>query len=58
MTHFLDNGIILAPLIFNIFVCDLFYFLEDTDRASDADYTKPYSAAKNHEYITQKLGNS
>ena len=33
------EGSILNPLLFNIHLCDLFYFLEDLDIASYADDT-------------------
>ena len=34
-----SQGSILGPLLFNIFLCDLFYFLEGTDIVSHADNT-------------------
>ena len=34
-------------MLFNIHLCDLFYFLENTDIASYADATTLYSAQKN-----------
>ena len=37
---------ILGPLLFNIHLCDLFYFLENTDIASYADDNTLYSAQK------------
>ena len=37
---------ILAPLTFNKFVCDVFYFLNGVTEASYADHTTPYSASK------------
>ena len=43
------QGSILGPLLFNIHLCDLFYFLENTDIASYADDNTLYSAQKNRE---------
>ena len=37
------QGSILGPLLFNIHLCDLFYFLEDLDIASYADDTTIYT---------------
>ena len=36
------QGSILGFLVFNIFVCDLFYFLEDFDIVNYADDSRPY----------------
>ena len=36
------QGSILSPLLFNIHLCDLFYFLEDFDIASYTDDTTLY----------------
>ena len=43
----IPRGSILRPLIFKIFLCDLFYFLEGVVVASYADDTTPYTANKN-----------
>ena len=37
---------LLGPIFFNIFLCDLFYFLEGVAVASYADDTTPYGANK------------
>ena len=37
---------LLGPIFFNIFLCDLFYFLEGVAVASYADDTTPYVANK------------
>ena len=47
------QGSILGPLLFNIHLCDLFYFLENTDIASYADDNTLYSAQKNRQSLMQ-----
>ena len=49
------QGSILGPLLFNIFICDLFYFLEDFDIANYADNSKPYCAGKSAEFVVNNL---
>ena len=46
---------ILGPLIFNIFLCDLFYFLEGVSVASYADDTIPYSANKTNDLVIEEI---
>ena len=41
---------VLGPLLFNIFLCNFFYFLESTNIASYADNTTSYNSN-----LTQKL---
>ena len=43
----IPQGSIHGPLIFNIFLYDLFYFLEGGAVASYADDTTPYNVNKN-----------
>ena len=45
------QGSILGPLLFNIHLCDLFYFLEDVDIASYGDDTTIYTVKKNKESV-------
>ena len=41
------QGSILGPLLFNIYICDLFFFAEEDNVTSYADDTTPYSNVKN-----------
>ena len=41
------QGLILGPLLFNIYICDLFFFVEEDNVTSYADDTTPYSNGKN-----------
>ena len=52
------QGSILGPLLFNIFICDMFYFLEDFDTANYADDTTPYCAGKSAEFVVNNLEQS
>ena len=45
------QGSILGSLLFNIFICDMFYFLEDYDIANYADDSTRYNADKNVESV-------
>ena len=49
---------ILGPLLFNIHLCDLFYFLEDFDIASYADDATIYTTEKNEESVIAALKKS
>ena len=46
---------ILVPLLFNIFPCDLFSLLNETDFASYADDNTPYRTAKSIDKVIQSL---
>ena len=52
------QGSILGPLLFNIHLCDLFYFLEDLDVASYADDTTIYTVKENKESVINTLETS
>ena len=52
------QGLILGPLLFNIFICDMFYFLEGFDIANYADDSTPYCAGKNAESVANNLEQS
>ena len=52
------QGSILGPLLFNIYLCDLFYFLEKADIASYPDDNTLYSAQKNTETVINTIETS
>ena len=52
------QGSILGPLLFNIFICNMFYFLEDFDIAIYADHSAPYCAGKSAEFAVNNLEQS
>ena len=49
------QGPILGPLLFNIFICDMFYFLEGFDIANYADDSTQYCAGKSAESVVNNL---
>ena len=52
------QGSILGPLLFNIFLCDLFLFLYDIPVANYADDNTPYWTALKISDVLIKLGNA
>ena len=53
--HGIPQGSILGPFIFNIFLCDLFYFLEGVAVVSYADDTTPYTANKTNDLVIKEI---
>ena len=51
----IPDGSILGLLIFNIFLCDLFYFLKSVAVASYVDDTTPYSANKTNGVVIKEI---
>ena len=43
---------------FNIFICDMFYFLSNYEIANYAGYTTLYSALRNHQFVIEELEKS
>ena len=52
------QGSILGPLLFNIFLCDLFLIMENIDITSYADDNTPYTTGNSIEKVIQKLENA
>ena len=52
------QGSILGPLLFNIFLCDLFLIMENIDIASYGDDNTPYTTENPMEKVIQKLENA
>ena len=50
-----QQGSIFGPLLFNIFLCDLFFIMENIDIASYADDKTPYTTGNSIEEVIQKL---
>ena len=49
------QGLILGPLVFNIFLIGLFFIIEDTDIASYSDDNIPYVSADNINGVIKSL---
>ena len=53
--HGVPQGSILGPLLFNIDLIDLFYECEESNIASYADDTTPYSCARDTQTVISEL---
>ena len=53
--HDVPQGSILGPLLFNIFICDMFLMLDHTYFASYADDSSPYTVNQNAEEVIRTL---
>ena len=49
------QGSILGPILFNLFINDLMFFIQETEVCNFADDTTIYSCSSNYEEATQKL---
>ena len=49
------QGSILGPLLFNLFLCDLFLFVEEADITSYADDNTLYVCSENVDITPEKL---
>ena len=52
------QGSILGSLLFNIYICDIFYDTDDCDIASYADDNTPYASSSNLDPLINKLDES
>ena len=53
--HGVPQGSILGPILFNIFLCDMFFMVDNIDIASYADDNTPFSVGKSQCDLETKL---
>ena len=51
----INQGSILGSLLFNVVICDIFYFIEDFETANYADDLTPFNAKLNHQSVVEEL---
>ena len=51
----IPQGLILGPLLFNLFPCDLFLIIDNIDFASYADDNTPYTTDESAKKVIDKL---
>ena len=53
--HGVPQGLVLGPILFNIFLCDMFFIVDNKDIVIYADDNTPYSVGKGQCDLETKL---